>query len=521
MNKTTKRLLLAVLAGLAAAPVALGTVREAQSAPCTGSVDESRRHMERGFSLYDKKQFLEAAAEFDAAYRAQAFSAFLCNAAMAYQEALDFPNAILRFRAFLAAEPNPPDLARIKATLVWLEAQNAAQIAARASVDGGAPSPPPAAGGPPPVEMSRSFRSQVIVVSDPEAAPAAVYARRSGGAPFTLGAGGALAPGWERVASGVKTPLDLSLGAGTYHVVIDAFKDYKRSETDLELQPGRLYEFKANLSQGEFMGFLRVLSAAPGARVFLDDPPPHRRPPWGRAPHGALVEAGAHTVWIEAPGFEPRDDRVVVEHGKALEIAPALSRVAHGWIRVDGNADEVTVRVDGQPRGLYTTQGEALRIRLPGGVHRLELEAPDRKTYAGQIDVPRGQELGVHGRFTFKPARSTSIATGALAVGAVVGGIALLRQASQPQPAPMPGMAPSDSPTYYRVGGGIAFGAGALLGAATLYGVLRDPTPPSRVQLDKPKDLGDDDAEPAPAQGPRERVFGAEAATQSTRCRTL
>src|SRR5277367_3818207 len=96
--------------------------------------------MERGFSLYDKKQFLDAAAEFDAAYRAQAFSAFLCNAAMAYQEALDFPNAIVRYRAFLAAEPNPPDLARIKNVLAWLEAQNAEQIAARAASDGGAPS---------------------------------------------------------------------------------------------------------------------------------------------------------------------------------------------------------------------------------------------------------------------------------------------------------------------------------------------------------------------------------------------
>ena len=317
------------------------------------------------------------------------------------------------------------------------------------------------------------------------------------------------------------TPHELSLGAGTYHIVIDAFKDYKRSETDLELLPGRVYEFKANLSQGEFMGFLRVLSAAPGARVFLDDPPPHRRPPWGRAPHGGLVETGAHTVWIEAPGFEPRDDRVVVEHGKTVEIAPPLSRVAHGWLRVDGNADEVTVRVDGQPRGLYVPQGEPLRIRLPGGVHRLELEAPGRKTYAGDVDVPRGQELGVHGRFTFKPARSTSIATGALSVGAVVGGIALLRQADQPQPAPAPGMAPSNTPTYYRVGGGIALGVGALLGAATVYSIVRDPTPPSRVQLDKPRDLVEDDAEPAPATGPRERIFGAEAAARGARCHTL
>jgi hypothetical protein len=521
---TTRRLLL--LGALGLAPAALGTAREAQSAPCAGAVDESRRHMERGFSLYDKKQFAEAAAEFDAAYRAQAFSAFLCNAAMAYQEALDFPNAIVRYKAFLAAEPNPPDLARIKSALAWLEAQVAAQAAARAAdggvEDGGppaaAPLPPPS---PPPVEMSRSFRSQIIVVSDPPDAPLTVWVRRTGTAPFATKGQAAPGPGWERAITGVKTPYDLSLGAGSYHIVIDAFKDYKRSETDIELLPGRLYEFKANLSQGEFMGFLRVLTPAAGALVYLDDAPPHKRPPWGRAPHGALVENGEHRVWIEAPGYEPAGEKVSVEHGKTVELSPSLVRVAHGYLLVDGNADEVTVRIDGTPRGLYTTLGEPLRLRLPGGVHRLELEASGRKTFSGDVEVPRGQELGVHGRLSFKPARSTTIATGALAVGAVVGGIVLFRNASQPQPPPAPGMAPSNAPTYFRVGGVVSLGVGALLGFSTVYSIVTDPTPPSRVQLDKPKDLIEDDAEPASPNGPRRRIFGAETAAKRPDCGTF
>jgi len=536
VKKTNRRLLVAVLAALAG-PAALGAAREARSAPCAGSVDESRRHMERGFLLYDRKQFLEAAAEFDAAYRAQAFSAFLCNAAMAYQEALDFPSAIVRYRAFLAAEPNPPDLARIKTMLAWLEAQSAAQTAARAARQGGDPPGPDRDGGapgdggaaapgdapspapPPPVEMTRSFRSQIIVVSDPPEAPLTVYARRSGAAPFTAAGPN---PGWERVASGVKTPHDLSLSAGVYHLVIDAFRDYKRSETDLELLPGRLYEFKANLSQGEFLGFLRVLAPAPRALLYLDDPPPHRRPPWGRSPHGSLVESGAHTVWVEAPGYEPASESVVVEHGKTLEIAPRLVRVGHGYLRVDGNADEVTVRVDGIARGLYTPLGEPLRLRLSGGSHRLELEADGRKTYAGDVDVPRGQELGVHGRLSFKPPRGSAVATGALAVGAVVGGVVLFRQAGQPPPPPAPGMAPASTSTYLRIGGVASFGVGGLLGFSTVYALAADPTPPSRVQLDKPRDLVEDDGEPAPpAAGPGGRIFGAEASAEPHACRAL
>jgi hypothetical protein len=513
VKKPIRSLLVTLCAVLAAAPVVMGPLGEARSAPCSGSVDEARRHMEKGFSLYDKKQFVEAAAEFDAAYSAQAFSAFLVNAAMAYSEALDFPNAILRYKAFLVAEPHPPDLPRIKAMLTWLEAQNAAALASRAALyglqdggagDAGTAEPPPAA--PPPIEMSRLFRSQVVVISDPPEAPLHVYARRTGAAPFAAKGPN---PGWEIVASDVKTPHDLSLAAGSYHIVIDAFKDYKRSETDLELLPGRLYEFKANLSQGEFMGFLRVLSPAPSTRVYLDDPPPHKRPPWGRAPHGALVETGEHTVWLEAPGFETASEKIAVDHGTTVEIAPTLTRVAHGYLRVDGNADEVSVKIDGVVRGLYTPLGEPLRILLPGGPHRLELLADGRKTFAGDVDVPRGQELGVHGRLSYKPARATAVASGALTVGAVVGGVALFQQAAQ-QPAPAPGMSPSGAPTYLRVGGGVAFGVGALLGFSTVYALVRDPTPPSRVQLDKPRDFTEDDDAGSDAL-PRGRIFGTEA----------
>jgi hypothetical protein len=344
-----------------------------------------------------------------------------------------------------------------------------------------------------------------------------VWARRAGVAPFVRGGPN---PGWEKVAGGVRTPHDLSLGAGTYHIVIEAFKDYKRSETDLELLPGRLYEFKANLSQGEFMGFLRVLAPSPAAIVYLDDPPPHRRPPWGRASHGALVETGAHEVWIEAPGYEPVSEKIAVEHGTTVEISPRMERTNYGFVRVDGNAPEVTVKIDGAARGIYSSVGEPLRLRLSGGRHRVELLAEGRKTWAGDVEVPRGQEIGVHGRVSFQPPRSSATATGALAVGAVVGGIALFRQAGEPQTV-APGMAPSNAPTYYRAGGVVAFGVGALLGFSTVYSLVSDPTPPSRIVVDKPADLTADDTEPAPPAGARGRVFGAEAAASPAGCRVF
>src|SRR4051812_24158830 len=107
--KPRRRLLAACLAALALPPALVALAPAAHGSPCAASVEEARRHMDRGLELLDRKTFLEAAAEFDAAYAAQPYSAFLCNAAKAYQSALDFPNAIARYKAFLAAEPNPPD----------------------------------------------------------------------------------------------------------------------------------------------------------------------------------------------------------------------------------------------------------------------------------------------------------------------------------------------------------------------------------------------------------------------------
>ncbi|MFT3765561.1 MAG: PEGA domain-containing protein [Minicystis sp.] len=212
----------------------------------------------------------------------------------------------------------------------------------------------------------------------------------------------------------------------------------------------------------------------------------------------------------------------MIEHGKTLEITPALERVHYGYLRVDGNAEEVTVKVDGARRGLYVPIGEPLRIRLPSGPHKLELEASGRKTYAGEIEVPRGQELGVHGRLSYKPARSTTVVSGALTVGAIVGGIALFKQAASPQEPSMgspPGNAPTGASTWLRVGGAASFGVGALLGASTVYSIVTDPTPPSTVRLDKPKDLDESelDVPGGFVPGARGRVLGDDARANNTR----
>ena len=59
----------------------------AQSDEAGSAIELARQHMERGQALYLQARFEEAAAEFDAAYDAQPFSAFLYNAGVALERA--------------------------------------------------------------------------------------------------------------------------------------------------------------------------------------------------------------------------------------------------------------------------------------------------------------------------------------------------------------------------------------------------------------------------------------------------
>lgn len=515
MNKRSL-LVLSLCAAALAPAVFLASEQGAWGAgPCAASVEESRRHMDRGLDFFDHKRFAEAAAEFDAAFAAQPYSAFLCNAAMAYGEGGDFANAILRYEAFLKAEPNPPDLARIKKTLAWLAAQQAAKQAAAAAAaaaavanaDGGPgdAGAPVADGGPTPLfdfsdagaaaspspDLGATVQSQVVIESDPPGAPLRIFLKKPGAAAFKLGGANT---GWEKVTPAVKTPYDISLPAGDYHLVLDAFQDYKASETELELRPGRVYAFKANLSQGTFLGFLRVTAAIEGAPIYLDDPPPHKKHPWGSTPFGDLLDAGEHRVWIEVPGFLPFVQKVTIEHGKVVELGAELEREKFGYLRVDGNADEISVKVDGVSYGSYSAIGEPLKIRLPSGPHKVELDASGRKAFSGTVEVPRGQEIAVHGRLSYAPPRRDAALSGALAVGAALGGLYLLQQPSNQfvkdfqSPIGLRSVQADNQP-WLKVGGGVAVGLSGLLVAATVYTLVHDPNPPSQLKSDEPREF--------------------------------
>ncbi len=522
VTRRLRPLVLACASALVLPLLLLGPEREAHGVPCAASVEEARRHMDRGLELYDKEQFREAASEFDAAYQAQPFSASLCNAAMAYERALDFKNAIARYRSFLSAGAQPPDLARIKTVLAWLEAQYAAQREAHpidsdggapdaatpsaAALDGGADAAVVDGGAPPPSPVE--IRSQVVVESDPPGAPLSVYLRKAGALAFVSGATNT---GWQKVLTGEKTPHDISLAAGEYHIVLEAFRDLKRSETDLELRPGRVYNFKANLSQGRVP---RLLAGDVAGRRRAC---PRRRPAalrprhlGGRAPHGDLLEPGEHSVWIEATGYETQSRQVTIERGETIELAVPLERVRYGFSRRRqrrrrqrrGRRRQPTART---PRSATRSRSASPRARTGRARRERPQDLHGRRRRRARASGRRARPPRLHA------AAEQRQCSAARSPSAAVGGVALLRQPSYelregPRFPGLPRFGPTGTQPWFKIGGAVSFGVSGLLVVATGYSLLNDPNPASSAKIDQPRELDADASAKSPPAADRKKT---------------
>jgi hypothetical protein len=444
--------------------------------------------MEEGQSLYAQKKYADAAQAFQRAYAAQPFAAFLFNEGVCHEKLGDLDRAIDTFKRYITVDPAGPDVPAVKARIARLEAERDARRG-----DGGPDAGPVA---PPVVDVKGdTMRSLVLVESDPPGAPVEVWERAAPLAPpFQAGTPN---PGWQRV-SAATTPTAVTLGSGHFHVLIEKFGAFNRSETDLDVVPGRVHHFKANLSQGAFMGNLLVESTVQGAQVFVDDPPPHARPPWGATPHTAMLTRGEHTVWVEAPGFETFTSKVNVEIGQQQRVFAELARVSYGYMLFDGNAASFTVSVDGQPRGTAAAGAGPLRVKEKSGTHHVVAESEGKKPYVADVEIPAGQVVDVHVTFSEKYGRSGAWAaaiSGGVLLGAGIGlGIASNGVHSDMEDDRKKGVLTKDDERgsrgkYLAYGADAALGIGGILGILAVYEFIRDPSPPSSATVDEPRDL--------------------------------
>jgi hypothetical protein len=492
-----------------------------------------RRRMEQGQGLYINKSYDQAAQVFEDGYATYPYSAFLFNAGVCYQKLEKFEAALLKFRDYLRVDPNAPDASKVNDRIAALEAALAekraqeaglpeagalddAGVVADAGLDADAGVPPDR--GPPPsivADDDQAMKSLVVVETEPPGAPLKMYQRLDkNAAAFVIGGTNA---GWKEVAA-TDSPSNFTLALGRYHVVVEKFRDFNVSHTDIDVLPGHVHQFKANLSQGEFMAFLRIAANVPGAYVFLDDKQ-KQRPVWGNTPHGELVPAGKHDILIEAPGFQPLHTTVDVKHGEQRELEVVMSRLGYGIVRLHSNTD-VSVKLDGVPKGDFRMGGDHLEFQAPAGQHRLEVTSIERKDLEGIIDVPKGQVLPVHvtmiRRYPRGGAWTQAVVGAALLGGATVAGLQSNRLYDQLSEDRQAGTVTEDDSRatagrWLAVGSNVGFAGGAVLVGLATYNFIKDPLPESSTQIEKPVEFDDPmkakptALAPKPKHGPAQR----------------
>jgi hypothetical protein len=466
-------------------------------------LDAIREKMQKGESQFITGKYEESAKTFEDGYREHHYPAFLFNAGVAYQSLGDRPKALERFRAYVAADPGAPDVDKVKERIARLETELAASPppAADAGVSttgdaglDGAPDAGPAS--PPPADVPASMKSLAVIETVPPGAPVRLYAASNdGAAPFRFGQTN---PAWKEIAFAT-APATLSLDIGRYHLVVEKFRDFNVSQLEFRVRPSYVHHLLANLSQGQFMAFLRVSANVEGASVFVDDKA-RTRSPWGRTPHGELVSGGKHTLLVEAPGFQPYFRPIELRHGEQKEIDVRLVRVGYGFLKVDSNAPEIKVSVDDKPAGVWRSGETPLSVRLEAGQHRLVVKASGYKALTSMVTIPKGQVLPVHARMVETYPRGaawTQAIIGAVFVGAgVYLGLESNSLHDELEADRRAGVLEAGDERitrgrWFAIGADIGFAIGGVLAILATYNFVKDPYPDSRLVPGRPAEFPD------------------------------
>ncbi|MFO0694337.1 MAG: PEGA domain-containing protein [Polyangiales bacterium] len=478
-------LLGSVLVSAGPAPAVAQSARQA--------LEAARTHMEQGQELYGEGRYLEAAEEFLAAYRAKEFSAFLYNAGLAYERYGDPARAADQFQRYLDREPTAPDADEVRARITRLRAEAGTRTGGAGAATAVTETPAGGTGAPTTgtepstgtaaatvgegatqtartaeVRPAEDMKSLLSVQTQPE------------GARIVLRQGGTV------VAQG-PSPFAETLAEGEYDLTVE-HPDYRAVEQHVRIRAGKVYVVIIEMSQAQFLGYLRVISDPPGAGVFVDDRSAGANP----APYRVEIPTGTHRIWIERTGFEPIEREVEVGLGEQVEVRVSLERVTYGRVRMIGNVRGAEITVDGQRVGGLPYEGD-----LPAGVHRIRVTAPDLKTWEHEVRIERGQVTPIRVRLRPAPDRSNAYATLGLSVmslGAGIGlGVASRNLEDELRHEASAGTLASDDPRFNR-GRGFAIGADTALGLAGLFGVLtiyyfvHDPLPDSEGTVLEPRD---------------------------------
>jgi hypothetical protein len=465
----------------AAAPAAQPSTRN--------PLEEAREHMERGQALYGAGRYIESAEEFLRAYEAQPFSAFLFNAGVAYEKVDDPGRAADYFSRFLQTDPQAENAAKLTARidrLRGLSRAREAELAAASAAQGATGADAAYTLGE--LEAARqrlaevqqqlaalggkdSFKSLLSVQTTPT--DAEVFVKDQRGTVLFHGSG----PKFTQ-----------TLDPGSYVVEVQHPK-YTSISAPITVAQAVVNVVLAEMSQGQFLGFLRVQSDVPGANVFVDE---REAGALGRTPFQTPVKVGKHHVWIERPGYQPVERDVEVGVGEDPLIKVELERVTYGRVRVVASRADAEVFIDGKRVGRVPIEKD-----VDAGEHRVVVSAAGMKDWKKDVLVERGQATPLRVRLRPKMGRKGAWVTAGVAAGLLGAAIATgvvgnnLKQDLDADLAA--GTLRSDDERkkrgkYLWLGSDVGYVLAAGMAGLSTYYFLRDPLPDSEGRVLQPRD---------------------------------
>jgi len=457
-------------------------------------LERAKEHMERGQELYIQSRFLEAAEEFKRAYEAQAFSAFLYNAAIAYEKAGEDDEALAFYAQYLDREPGASDASEVRSKVRELRASlREAEATAAAATPETGESAEGATGATAPGTAASGGTGAAAAEPEGRSRPAARGRAEDMKSLLSIrtnpeGAQVTLKQTSQVVASGA-APFAHTLDEGRFKVTVE-HPDFRTVEDTIRIRPGRVYVIIVEMSQGQFLGYRQITTTPPGASVYVDD---REIGAYGVTPVGLQLPTGGHHLWIEKPGYETIEQDIELEiGGDDPPLVIDLERVSYGRLRVVSNVRGARVLVDGEQVGVTPFQGD-----VDAGVRKVKIEADGMKAWEEEVDIQRGQETPVRVRLRPAPSRGGAWATAVVAAAFVGGGIALGLLANDRENeldgALDRGLLANDDGRitegrFFAIGANAAYGVGAVLGILSIYYFVKDDLPDSEgVQLE-PRD---------------------------------
>ncbi len=444
------------------------------------AVLELRELYEKAHVAFLAGRYLDAAAAFDAGYaQSEGMTAFLYNAAVAWEQAGNLEQAVERYAQYITKAPDADDYEEVASRVESLRAAVAEQREAT-------------------VERIAETKGVIILTSTPQGAE--VRLDNPQGPVFAL------------------TPYQGTLPPGE-HIIFVSAPGYKVSRRSFPDNAGKVLIGHFGLSEEYFLGQLEVKGPVSGADVFLTqiadseggEVPVSKEEagPVGKTPFSNQIAPGTWQVRVTKEGYVPYEKVVEVEQGKIRSLEVRMEVEATGRVSF-----EPTTEASRESK-VYLADSLLCEIpcahEFPPGHYEITVKKEKLKDLFFELDVQRADRIIVDVTMEPKTKRRGAVVSGVLMAATAGTGIFFGLQARKTEQslrddAELNVQFDTDDPRRRRgavqaIVADSLFGATAVLGALTLYYALRKTGEPSRGEK-RTDSLADHQPVIAPAFGP-------------------